>query len=91
MSFHPHFFRTLLALGACAPILSGAQNAGTTQDTVRTETAEYFGVSRGAVRISDYEKGLLATNYKATVGGTLYNCNYYYLSVNCARPGEGVF
>jgi hypothetical protein len=81
----------ILAMGVagCAPIISGAQNAGTSEELVRSETASYFGVGERSVTVSNYEKGLLATTYQARVRGVLYNCRYYYASVDCNRPGQG--
>ena len=78
-------------LGGCAPVVSGAMNAGVDEASLPARTAEYFGTSPGRVRVSEVNRGLLATSYKARVNGALYNCRVYYGSVDCMRPGAGSF
>lgn len=77
-----------LTASGCAPAISGAMNAGVTQDEIRIKTAKYFGTSTSNVTISAVEKGLLATAYRTRYRGTLYNCSLYYGTVNCKRPGD---
>ena len=80
---------TSTLLSGCAPMVSGTQNISTSPELVRAETAKHFGVSTRSVRVQNYNKGLLATQYQARVSGKLYNCQYYYASVTCKRPGTG--
>ena len=79
---------TSLSLTGCAAVLSGAMNSTTTDETVATKTAAYFSADRSHLKITDIHKGLLATNYKTTYKGTIYNCEIYYGSVSCSKPGE---
>ncbi|MDO5693517.1 MAG: hypothetical protein Q4G70_13765 [Pseudomonadota bacterium] len=88
-----YFIKTLAAvavvasLAGCAPMLSGAMNAGTTEADVLAKTAAHFGAKPEEVKISAVDKQLLATDYKATYKGVLYNCTLYYGSVTCKKPG----
>lgn len=74
-------------LYGCAPILSGAMNATLTEAEALNKTAQYFGKPAAAIKMSDFQKGALDANYKATVDGKLYNCNIYYGAVQCRQPG----
>ena len=76
-----------LSLSGCAAVLSGAMNSATTDETVATKTAAYFGTDRMQVTITDINKQLFATSYKATYKGTMYNCSIYYGTVSCGKPG----
>jgi hypothetical protein len=69
-------------------MVSGAMNVNVTPDVVAEKTTKYFGASRGAVRISNIEKGALSTAYQARYGGNLYNCTIYYGEVTCKQPGS---
>ena len=71
-----------------APIYA-AINTSATPELMREKTAEHFGVSQRSVRIGNFKKGALATEYQARVSGVQYNCSFYIGSVNCARPGSG--
>jgi uncharacterized protein YceK len=55
-----------LSLSGCAAVLSGAMNGATTDEAVVTKTAAYFGADRAQIKITDINKQLLATSYKAT-------------------------
>ena len=77
-----------LSLSGCAAVLSGAMNGATTDEAVVTKTAAYFGADRAQIKITDINKQLLATSYKATYKGTMYNCSIYYGTVSCGKPGE---
>ena len=77
-----------LSLSGCAAVLSGAMNSATTDEAVATKTAAYFGTDRMQVKITDINKQLFATSYKATYKGTMYNCSIYYGTVSCGRPGD---
>lgn len=77
-----------LSLSGCAAVLSGAMNSATTDEAVVTKTAAYFGADRAQIRITDINKQLLATRYKAIYKGTMYNCSIYYGTVSCGKPGE---
>lgn len=76
-----------LSLSGCAAVLSGAMNSATTDEAVATKTAAYFGTDRAQIKITDINKQLFATNYKATYKGTMYNCSIYYGTVTCGKPG----
>ena len=77
-----------LSQSGCAAVLSGAMNSATTDEAVVTKTAAYFGADRAQIRITDINKQLLATSYKATYKGTMYNCSIYYGTVSCGKLGE---
>jgi hypothetical protein len=77
-----------LSLSGCAAVLSGAMNSATTDDAVATKTAAYFGANPAQIKITDINKQLLATSYKANYKGMLYNCEIRYGSVSCSKPGE---
>ena len=77
-----------LSLSGCAAVLSGAMISATTDEAVIAKTAAYFGADRAQIRITDINKQLLATSYKATYKGTMYNCSIYYGTVSCGKPGE---
>lgn len=64
-------------------------NAATTEDSALSKTSEHFGAKPSEITISNYEKQLLTTTYKARYKGVLYNCVIYYGQVNCKRPGSG--
>lgn len=78
-----------LSLSGCAAVLSGAMNSATTDEAVATKTAAYFGADRAQIKITDIDKQLFATSYKATYKGTTYNCSISYGTVSCGKPGEG--
>ena len=77
-----------LPLSGCAAVLSGAMNSATTDEAVATKTAAYFGADRIQIKITDINKQLFATSYKATYKGTMYNCSINYGTVSCGKPGE---
>jgi hypothetical protein len=77
-----------LAFVGCAPMVSGAMNASITEADVMSKTAKYFGAKQKDIKVTDIDKGALATNYKTTYKGKLYNCSIYYGQVKCQRPGE---
>jgi hypothetical protein len=77
-----------LSLSGCAAVLSGAMNSTTADKTLATKTAAYFGADQAQIKITDINKQLLATSYKATYKGTMYNCSIYYGTVSCGKPGE---
>jgi hypothetical protein len=77
----------ILALNGCAPIISGAMNASTTEADVVNKTVAYFGAKPDEIQISNIEKHALDTTYKAVYRGVLYNCSIYYGAVNCKQPG----
>jgi len=79
---------SIVFLPGCAAILSGAMNSTTTDETVAVKTAAYFSADRAQIKITDIDKQLLATNYKAIYKGTVYNCAIHYGSVSCLKPGE---
>jgi len=74
-------------LSGCAPIISGAMNATLDENAVIEKTAKYFGSSREKITISSIDKGALATSYKATYAGKIYNCSIYYGQVTCTQAG----
>lgn len=76
-----------LSLSGCAAVLSGAMNSATTDEAVATKTASYFGSDRSQIKITDINKQLFATSYKATYKGALYNCSISYGTVSCGKPG----
>jgi hypothetical protein len=77
-----------LSLSGCAAVLSGAMNSATTDQTLATKTAAYFGAEQAQIKITDINKQMLATSYKASYRGTMYNCSIYYGTVSCGKPGE---
>lgn len=77
-----------LSLSGCAAVLSGAMNSATTDESVAAKTGAYFGADRAQIKITDINKQLLATSYKANYKGTIYNCEIRYGSVSCSKPGE---
>jgi len=81
-------FTASLFLTGCAAVLSGAMNSTTNDETVAVKTAAYFSTDRAHVKITDISKQLLATSYKASYKGTVYNCEIRYGSVTCNKPGE---
>lgn len=76
------------SLTACAPMISGAMNAATTNDDVIDKTVKYFNASRQEVTITDIEKKALSTDYKVNYRGKNYNCFVYYGDVSCKQPGS---
>lgn len=79
---------TLLLVGGCAPMISGAMNLSVTDAVVEEKTAKYFGASPKDITISGIEKRALATVYQARYLGKLYNCQVYYGEVICKQPGS---
>jgi len=78
----------ILSLTACAPMISGAMNAGVTEQDVVDKTIKYFGATRQEVMITDIEKKALSTDYKVRYKGKNYNCWVYYGDVTCKQPGS---
>lgn len=78
----------LATQSACAAMISGAMNASVTDDEVMAKTAQYFSVNPDKLQVTNIAKGLLATEYKATVNGEVYNCQIYYGAVGCEKPGS---
>ena len=75
------------AASGCAPMISAGMNASVDEALVRTETAQYFGVTESAISVENYEKHALATTWQTRHDGVLYNCRMYYGEVECKRPG----
>jgi len=75
------------SLTACAPMISGAMNAGVTEQDVIDKTVKYFGAPRQELTITDIEKNALSTDYKVRYKGKNYNCSVYYGDVTCKQPG----
>lgn len=78
---------SLVLMSGCAPLISGAMNAGVDDKAVAEKTAKYFGTSAQKLSISSVEKGALTTSYQARYAGKLYNCTIYYGEVDCKQPG----
>lgn len=80
-------FSAMFFLSGCAPLLSGAMNAGVDEKAVVEKTAKYFGTSTNNLQVSNIDKGALTTSYQVRYSGNLYNCTIYYGDVNCQQPG----
>lgn len=84
---------TTIAKIAAALLLSqlatgcAVTNAVTTEDSALTKTSDYFGAKPSEIAITNYEKQLLTTTFKARYKGALYNCVIYYGQLNCKKPG----
>lgn len=72
-------------LTGCAPMISGAMNIATTEETILKKTADYFATTPDKVKISHINKGPLATEYRAQVGKNLNICKIYYGAVECRK------
>ena len=75
-----------LTLSACAPVISGAMNAGTSSEDVRTKTAKYFGTEVENIEFGEIKSGLLHKGYTVTYQDVFYNCRVYYGEVECISP-----
>jgi hypothetical protein len=75
------------SVAGCAPMISGAMNAGVTEQDVIDKTVKYFGATRQEITITDIEKKALSTDYKVRYNGKNYNCWVYYGDVTCKQPG----
>lgn len=84
---------TTIAKIAAAILLSqlatgcAVTNAVTTEDSALAKTSDYFGAKPSEIAITNYEKQLLTTTFKARYKGALYNCVIYYGQLNCKKPG----
>lgn len=72
----------VLALAACSEATSTV-NSDATGANVQYETAKYFSTSTKNVRVGNFNQTLLGTEYKAKVGGRMYNCHYIRKTVSC--------
>lgn len=77
----------MASLTACAPMISGAMNATTTDQDVIEKTAKYFNAPSQELTITEIEKKALSTDYKVRYKGKNYNCWVYYGDVSCKQPG----
>jgi hypothetical protein len=71
------------ALSGCVAALDATANAVSTQATVVSATALYFGLPESAITIQNFDQGLLKTKYQATVQGFVFKCKYHYALVTC--------
>lgn len=60
-------------------------NATTTADTVSVKAAEYFGVDKSQVAISDIDKSALSTSFQARLSRGVFDCTIYYGTVDCKQ------
>ena len=74
----------LLGLTACADATS-AVNSDVSPAKLQSSTASYFATSNRNVRIGGLKQSVIGTAYKARVGRTLYDCNYFRGTVSCNR------
>lgn len=72
----------------CAPLISGAMNATTTDESIKEKTAKYFATTTDKVKISHINKSLLDTSYRAQVGKNIHVCNIYFGDVNCPKVDQ---
>lgn len=72
----------VLALTACAQA-ADTVNSDATPERVQLETAKYFSTSSRNVRVGSINKTMLGTQYKAQVGGRMFDCHYVRGSVTC--------
>lgn len=70
-------------LSGCAPIISGAMNAGIDEGAIQEKTAKHFGLPKDQIVISSVQKSALSTTFQATAAGMLHNCSVYYGEVEC--------
>ena len=74
----------LLALTACADA-TRAVNSDVTPAKLQSDTASYFATSKRNVRVGNFKQSMIGTAYKARVGRTTYDCNYFRGAVSCNR------
>jgi hypothetical protein len=72
----------VLALAACSEATETV-NSDATAASVKYETAKYFSTSTKYVRVGNFNQTLLGTQYKANVGGRMYDCHYIRKTVSC--------
>ncbi len=72
----------VLALSACAQTTE-AVNSDATHANIQSETAKYFSTSTRNVRVGNFEQTVLGTEYRAQVGGRMFDCRYTRKIVTC--------
>ncbi|MCG6884980.1 MAG: hypothetical protein LJE62_14615 [Silicimonas sp.] len=72
----------VIGLAACAQTTE-AVNSDASAANVTYETAKYFSTSTRNVRVGNFEQGVFGTQYKARVGGRMYDCRYMRSLVTC--------
>ncbi|MDJ0638751.1 MAG: hypothetical protein QNJ20_07955 [Paracoccaceae bacterium] len=75
---------SVLAVSACAQATETV-NSDATAANVTVETAKYFSTSTRNVRVGNFKQTLVGTEYKARVGGRMYDCHYIRKSVSCTN------
>ncbi len=58
-------------------------NSDATAANVKLETAKYFATSTRNVSVGNFKQTVLGTEYKARVGGRMYDCHYIRGTVSC--------
>jgi hypothetical protein len=84
--------RTIITLAVITGVLAGCAGANPSPEdkaSLKKKTAKFFGTTTDNITINNFEEGLVATGYKATYQGTLYNCfeHKLYGYVQCKKPG----
>ena len=75
---------SVLAVSACAQATETV-NSDATAANVTVETAKYFSTSTRNVRVGNFKQTLVGTEYKAKVGGRMYECHYIRKAVSCTN------
>ena len=72
----------IISLSACAQT-SDAVNSDATPANIQVETAKYFSTSPRNVRVGNFKQTVIGTQYKAKVGGRMFDCRYTRKIVTC--------
>ena len=82
----------IITLAVITGFLSGCAGGNPSPEdkgSLKEKTAKFFGTTTDNITIDNFKGGLVATGYKATYQGTLYNCFQHklYRYVQCKKPG----
>ena len=83
-------FVVALSVGAMA--LSGCSsitNISVQESDAAPLAAKFFGAKEKDIKIKDFHKGVIDSEFHAVYKGTTYNCVIRYNNAMCIRPGAG--
>jgi hypothetical protein len=74
-----------MALFGCAAIM----NISVEESDALPLTAKYFGAKEKEIKIKDWHKGPVDSEFHAIYKGTVYNCVIRFGGAQCVKPGAG--